>query len=375
MSAIYFHTVKNKRNPNWARNFLTLELKYFQNYLKLFKSLKLNPVFLEEHWEKGKEIRFKKNDLNIQFDDGFLDNWIFAYPLIKKYNLKATIFVNPEFVDEKNIKPRPNLEDYWNGNISLDKLNSYDGYLNWEEMRLMEGSGHIEIQSHTMTHTKYFASDKIIGFHHKGADCLYPIGNEYKNKKPYYISNDSFEKLIPYGTPFFEEKSAVVTKIRKTNPELNSLVIDKLQPFLSNYNFEKWYSAVLPIYLDYSVKGKVFSNIETDEEFNKRVHWELAESKKILEEKLSKKIYFVCWPHGENDDFAHNTALSVGYKATSVGKYGARRNDSDRFDRFGLHSVKDNVLLTKLKAIYKVQSFREVFPYNIIRDIHHEIFH
>ena len=83
---------------------------------------------------------------------------------MKKHKLKATIWVNPDFVDDEDHEIRPTLEDYWNGRLSLDELNIYDGFLNWEEMRLMEKSGYVEIQSHTMTHNKYPISDKIIDF-------------------------------------------------------------------------------------------------------------------------------------------------------------------------------------------------------------------
>ena len=63
----------------------------------------------------------------ITFDDGYVDNYTNAYPILKKYNLKATIFIVTGFVSERK------------------------GYLTWDQLREMEQHG-ITAQSHTVTH-------------------------------------------------------------------------------------------------------------------------------------------------------------------------------------------------------------------------------
>jgi hypothetical protein len=261
MKPIYYHSIALKKNKNWFRNYLTVEFQYFEEQLKLFKFLNLYPVFLDEYMQTKRNGGNTNNVINIQFDDGYLDNYVFAYPLLKKYGFKGTIFVNPQFVDERSKKPRYNLDDYWNGKISLEKLNNQVGFLNWEEMRIMEQSGTIEIQSHTLTHTKYYSEKVITGFHHPGADCLYPIGNQYPEEKPYYINNPDFEKLIPYGTPFFKEKSAIMTPIHVPNPIMIKEIVDKLSPNTNRYNFNEWYQKIFPIYNHYVKLNTVFSYI------------------------------------------------------------------------------------------------------------------
>ena len=74
----------------------------------------------------------------------------------KKYNLKATIFINPEFIDEstKNIR-KINFENYSEKDNSL-------GFLNWSEVIHMQNSGIIDFQSHSLTHNYYF---KIIKYY------------------------------------------------------------------------------------------------------------------------------------------------------------------------------------------------------------------
>lgn len=68
-----------------------------------------------------------ENPVLITFDDGYLDNYKNAYPILKKYGFKATIFVVTSF------------------------MGTQKNYLNWEQARELELNG-ISIESHTVSH-------------------------------------------------------------------------------------------------------------------------------------------------------------------------------------------------------------------------------
>lgn len=63
----------------------------------------------------------------ITIDDGFKSNYTLAYPVLKKYNFPATLFIYTNFIEKNN------------------------GSLTWEEIREMT-KNNIEIGSHTLSH-------------------------------------------------------------------------------------------------------------------------------------------------------------------------------------------------------------------------------
>jgi hypothetical protein len=366
---ICYHSV-GKIPPNWAKSHLTIELPFFEDQLK-YISKYYNPINIQQYLEiiMGDNSHIE-HPIVLTFDDGYLDNWIYAFPVLKKYGIKATIFVSPEFVDKRSII-RPNLEDVWEGRACYSDLDQW-GFLSWEEMRIMEDTGLVSIESHTMTHTKYFVSDEIVGFHHPGSDSVYPIGNLFPERKPYYINDPGFNTLIPYGHPLFDQASSVVA--RKIS--INQLFIDEVIDILGNndwsrdYDFNALYRRVQSIYLAFKNGGNIVKHIETESEYKSRILFELRESKTTIENKLNKKVEFICWPHGDNNVYVHNLALELGYKATTIGNMPDNYIDHSRIERIGMGTVKDNRILSLLKAKHKIRRYREIQPDYAIKKIY-----
>ncbi len=368
---IYYHSVGPK-NKEWVRNFLTLEIPFFEAQLKIIGQ-KFSVITLKEYWEARNGLKeIPKNALVITLDDGYLDNWVWAFPFLKKYNLKATLFASPEFVDKK-AKIRPVADPDIPVEKQIDGLENW-GFLSWDEMREMEKSGLIDIQSHTMTHSKYFVSEKLTGFTKPGGDLLYPVGNLFPETKPYYIANESFEQLLPYGYPLFDSASAIIARRVWINQSFIDEVIQTLKDFdwKCYTGFRQVFEIIEPIYKAYKAKNDLIVKKETETEFKRRAVKEIVDSKTILEKELNKKIEFLCWPHGDNNLFAHQTAIEAGYLATTLGKYNGSFSVQDRIDeRIGTNTYRNNVYLTTKRLMFNIQVYKKQFPYYHFKQLYY----
>jgi peptidoglycan/xylan/chitin deacetylase (PgdA/CDA1 family) len=102
-----------------------------------------------------------KKPVMITFDDGWLDNWIFAFPALKKYGMKAVIFVITSLIPEKGRRQRSDegevagFPKHTECERMIESGSASEVMISWEEIREMTETGLIEIQSHTHTHRRY----------------------------------------------------------------------------------------------------------------------------------------------------------------------------------------------------------------------------
>jgi peptidoglycan/xylan/chitin deacetylase (PgdA/CDA1 family) len=291
-------------NPNWIWKFLTIPYEIFEDHLRMLKRKGFNTIDfaqLYDYVSSGKTI--PPNPIVLTFDDGYLDNWVYAYPLLKKYGFKGTIFVNPEFVDPTE-EYRPNLKDVWDGKVKEDNLAPH-GFLSWREMREMEKSGVMDIQSHGMTHTWYFTGPEIVDFRHPGDPYVWMNWNKDTSKKYRYLTENQ-EGLFELGAPVYKHEKSLA--VRRYYPDKS------LDDFLTQYvklnggkDFFKnisWREKLFQIVKDYKGKNALNDGFESELDQRDRYEWELKESKDILEKELRKKIGFLCWPGGGKNEFS-----------------------------------------------------------------------
>lgn len=344
---VYYHSI-GPVIPFWYRNFLTVSPEAFKEHLEYF-CRNFTVISLKELWlirtDQAKPIR---RPIIITFDDGYSDNWTHAFPLLKEYGIKATIFVSPEFADERDI---------------LRSQNDDPGFLSWKEMRTMGESGLIDVQSHTLTHTRYFMSDRITGFHHPGGDILYPAINVCPERRIDHISDPDFEKVLPYGFPIFEDGSAAITRKVTISQDFINECISRFSNYdFGKYNFKEAFGLVSDLYNLYKKEDRIITTRETEEEYFIRAREEILGSKKIIEEKLDKKVEFLCWPHGDNNELLHNTALEAGYLMTTTGKAkGVALSDKTRIpERLGVDFL---TWRKRQKTVFKLRAFSGISPY------------
>jgi len=316
---IMYHGV-GKDYPGWEWNHLVIPLDVFEGQMRILKEKGWKTITLDElhaHMATGASVPEKP--IVLTFDDGYRDNYVHAFPILKKYGHHGVIWMSTDFVDPRADLP-PTLEDVWAGKTELAALDAR-GYLSWAEMRRMVESGVVEIQSHAKTHTWYFSGPRIIDFHRpEGVDGyhtpMWLAWNMFPGEK-YRSMHERLGERIPYGTPAYEHGKSFVVRRYFEDPALTR----RLAAFVGEnggagfFARAGWREKLEAVARDH---GNRADRVETDEEFRSRVRSELVESRQEIEAALGTKVHFLCWPGGAHSESVVAMAEETGYLATTT---------------------------------------------------------
>lgn len=117
------------------QNKYVISVDEFKSDLRYLKDNGYSTVVVQDlidYVKKGSPLPDKP--IMLTFDDGFYNNYVYAYPLIKEFDYKMVLCPVGSYTDTFTE----------NG----DKHVAYS-YLNWTDIKEMSDSGRVEIQSHT----------------------------------------------------------------------------------------------------------------------------------------------------------------------------------------------------------------------------------
>ena len=120
---IMYHSIDERA----AVTKLSVSPESFERQMYFLKRGNYNVVRLEDLPDLMKNERIPNKTIAITFDDGLENNYRYAFPVLKKLDIPATIFICPGLVGK-------------------------GGYLTWSHVVEMSESGVISIGSHTMAH-------------------------------------------------------------------------------------------------------------------------------------------------------------------------------------------------------------------------------
>jgi len=293
---IFYHKIIGRWGHSKAVSTFNWEMKILKNY---FNIITLDDVL--EYLETGKSP--EKTSVVISFDDGYLDNYVYAYPILKKYRLKATIFPITSRILKQDIV-RPTLQDYWEGKVKkgelhkpltmaeansefLEKGYSYD-FLSVEELNRMKDIFNIE--GHGKIHAKVFSKEEVIDFFD---------GKNAHWSSPYsYGESHDFSKLekAKIGYPLFPDRNNLATNRGFLKKEVKEFIKSIDKSFFKQKNWKELLRKELE---------KNFSSLlefETTEERRKRIRDELITAKKELENMIGQEVKHISYPFGHYDD-------------------------------------------------------------------------
>jgi peptidoglycan/xylan/chitin deacetylase (PgdA/CDA1 family) len=119
-------------------------VKMFEKHLRLIQRMGFETLTFKDLHDRGFMHRFSpgRKYLMITADDGYRDNLTRMLPLLKKYNMKATVYVV-----SGETHNRWDVEHPTNPDVRVPLLSA-------DEIRALDASGHVEIGGHTLSHAK-----------------------------------------------------------------------------------------------------------------------------------------------------------------------------------------------------------------------------
>lgn len=103
-----------------------------------------------------------KRPILLTFDDGYLDNWVYAHPILEKYNMKAILFIVTGLIGDGPVRPfngqdtqLPACAGHHQAKKIMFTDQRDDVMLRWSEVQAMQSAGTFEFHSHTSSHKRW----------------------------------------------------------------------------------------------------------------------------------------------------------------------------------------------------------------------------
>jgi len=271
-----YHGVVKNYDSTLTKNHLQIDQFAFQ--MQYFKK-QCHILNLEEIFNNKFDHNKKRNKkcIAITFDDGYLNNFENAFPILNSLNIPATIFVTAQSIFN------PTLPLWYD---LLDLLNSK---LKWEKLKIEIELANIEGLNVTL-HENY----------------------------------NSFKKYIKTTSP--KIKIELVHTLMK-NPKLESELSRCDTEYWKIMNKENLEEISKSNLIEIGSHGFTHSNLDQIEK--SELTNELINSKNSLQESIGKKVESIAFPDGAYNQLVKEECHEIGYKRLLAVNYRCETDNND----------------------------------------------
>ena len=286
LRVLMYHRILPKQDSRYSTEEpgMIVEADTFKQHLKLIKQ-HLTPIHLSEWIDRQqKGLSLPKNACAITFDDGWADNYEYAYPVIKDQQVPVTLFVVSDMIGTDR-QFWPNQVNQLLMNNPINDLKTLD----WLRPHLSSTGNLREASSYTIKQLKQFSDEQIYRW-------LTHLPNQIKPETNTSSANQglmNWEQLITMSKNDLVEVGSHTCNHYRLNSTLDKQA-------LSN---------------------------------------EVINSKRLLQDKLSQDINLFCYPNGDTCKQAIDL-VQAHYKAAVTTQQGINKANILQpytLNRIGIH--------------------------------------
>ena len=306
------------------------------------------------------------NSVLLTIDDARTSFWKYGYPLLEKYNIKATLFIIPGHTIEDTC--RPNLHNVWKNETpesileQIDKLD--EGICNWNEIREIYSSGLIDIESHSLFHRDVFVDRRTIGFiNEKSSFSLYN-----SSIKPYLTFDDIGKKVEPMkylNLPIFKTDSLMKAPLHF---RLSQKGINFCKELADDRNGSKNLNKRKEI-IDIKIK-KEKDFVEIIQNTLEELRLDLKKSQELIKKKVDNKSgNHLCLPWNLGNESTIEIAKKLNFQSCHWGVLNKKSNKPGD-NPFYITRIKSD-FIWRLPGKDR-QSLLKIYKYKVLRRINKE---
>lgn len=256
----------------------------------------------------------------LTFDDGHKSWFEVAWPKLRKLGLHGV-----GFLVAGRIQDRP-VDGPW---------------LSWPEIRMMEASGTMTFESHTMRHDQVFTGAKRVDFVHPG---FYP--NPLGLDMPWIDRDGRYTNHLSLGTPIYLHASRLAGFPRmfddiRLRRECISWVDKK--GGADFFSEPAWRQQLKAHFVKVS-NGSPNHQYETSAQMRRSIQDDMVEAREFMTEKLGRPVRHLCYPWGVGSDLAVELSREAGYDSNFWVVHPSRNSNRPGDDCFFIPRLKDDYI-------------------------------
>lgn len=256
----------------------------------------------------------------LTFDDGRGSVWSVAAPLLRKHGMKAVVFLVPGRIRSRPGPGPPTWEDVEAGRADeatvLRRDDGEGALLSWEEIEALSRTGLFDFQSHTHRHARVHTGPQIAGFvtprSRRGYDAFdQPLLQD--------VDRDLMGEEAPLGAPLLRSAPRTSEETRFfEDPEVRAACVAEVAEYGGEGFFLRsdWEGRLRRLFGRTRVRGR----LETADERVRAIRTELADSRRLIEERTGRPVVHLCYPWHAAGPTARRLAAEIGYATAFCGK-------------------------------------------------------